>query len=249
MNIFNSLVLRSLLLLLAVWLAGCTMQVPDQRQFNQQDGSRSDERAAPPPPAEEYQYLLQPGDTLRFEFVNQETLNRDVLIRPDGWITTPLIEDTRAAGRTISELRTVLLDKYAPVLRDPVLSIILTSSQPQFIYVGGEVRTGGAMLPFQPRLTAQQAIIAAGGISSTGELRSVFVVRDTGVESPNYMLSVLWNAKTGKFNDFYLQPRDIVFVPSSTIADMNQFVDQYINQLIPFAKSIGVTYNLGEYNP
>lgn len=236
------------LLCLIILLSGCTQQIPKKTYFTgsnlrpshfQQDALL----------ASNYEYLLQPGDRLRMEFVQQEDLSRDILIRPDGWITTPLVSDTRAGGMTLNQLRTSMLEKYNKVLREPTMSIILTDSQPQFIYVGGEVNNGGMMLPYWPRLTAQQAIIAAGGVSPEGEMRNVFIVRDSGISRPQYMLSVLWNTNNQQFNDFYLQPKDIVYVPSSAIADANQFVEQYINKLIPFSKNMNATYTYGSFEP
>jgi len=125
------------------------------------------------------------------------------------------------------------------------VTVIVKEFSGQKIYVGGEVNSPG-IIPLSGKLTSLQAILQAGGFKNTAELKSVVILRNQGTEDPLFMtINLKEDLSTAAHqNDILLKPYDIVFVPKTTIAKMNQFVDQYIEKLIPISKSIGVFYNL-----
>jgi protein involved in polysaccharide export with SLBB domain len=97
-------------------------------------------------------------------------------------------------------------------------------------------------------LTAMQALLQAGGPKDTGELRNVVLIRYHGSPEPEYLTldlkSDLEQAATR--GDVILRPYDIVFVPKTRIATMNQFVREHITQLVPATLTLGITYFFGD---
>ncbi len=188
-------------------------------------------------------YVLQCGDVIEIKFFYNPELNERVIVRPDGKISLQLIDEVVAAGLTPSELDRVLTRKFSDRLLTPDVTVIVKEFAGMKVYVGGEVNTPG-MIPISGRLTTLQAILQAGGFKKTAELGSVVVLHHRGDRKPVF-LTVNLKADLATLtlrNDILLSPYDIVFVPQSTIAKMDQFVAQYIEQLIPISKNIGFSW-------
>jgi polysaccharide biosynthesis/export protein PslD len=192
-------------------------------------------------------YRVGPGDGLKVEFYYNEELNRGVLVRPDGYMSLPLIEDVRVADETLSEIRKSLADRYAGILKKPGILVTLENPGSFKVFVGGEVSNPG-IFALGDGVTALRAIALAGGAKQTAGLASVMVIRDQGTREPQYLLVNLKDsvARLDGRQDIRLRPKDMVFVPKSTIASIDEFVELYINQLVPFQNSLNVTYLFGK---
>lgn len=190
-------------------------------------------------------YLLQSGDTLDIKFFFYPELNETVKIRPDGMISLQLIGEVKAEGLAAAALDTALTERYGKVLSNPDVAVIVKDFAGQKIYVGGEVNAPG-LVPLAGRLTSLQAIIQAGGLRNTAEMKNVVIIRNQGTDRPHVFIVNLKQelSADAPTNDVLLRAYDIVFVPKTTIAEINQFVDQYINKLIPGMASLNVFYNL-----
>ncbi len=164
-------------------------------------------------------------------------------IRPDGRITIPRLGEFQAAGYSLDELRETLLFMCGELLHNPVeLTVDLLRATGGRIYVGGEVNMPG-VYPLEGSPTALQAVISANGFMDTSRLNNVIVMRRNPNGSP-YIFNtnlrvVLSHGQTE--NDIHLRPFDVVYVPKKTISKMNLFVDQYINNLVPFDNTLGVS--------
>jgi protein involved in polysaccharide export with SLBB domain len=202
--------------------------------------------AAASQPAEPPDYVLQPGDTLSVKFYYNPDLNEQLPIRPDGKISLQLVGEVKAAGQQPAALRQELLRRYSEVLKRPQVEVIVIGFGAQRAYVGGEVGNP-QVVPLRAGMTAMQAIIEAGGFRNTAEPRTVAILRDQGAERPLFLVVDLRrNVRRGIVGqDVRLQPKDIVFVPKSAIAEVDQFVSQYIDQVIPVSRSFNVSYLLG----
>ena len=188
------------------------------------------------------EYVLQHGDSLDIKFFYYPDLNESVTVRPDGRISLQLIGEVDAAGLAPAELDRVLTEKYSKVLRYKEVAVIVKEFAAQRVYVGGEVNLPGS-IRVSGRLTSLQAIIQAGGFKDTAELRNVVILRNAGTGKPKFMTVNLEDGlAAGGQNDVFLRSYDVVFVPKTTIAKMNQFVDQYIDKLIPISRSFGFNY-------
>jgi protein involved in polysaccharide export with SLBB domain len=190
-------------------------------------------------------YMLHPGDVLDIKFFHMPELNETLPVRPDGKISLQLIDEVAVAGLTPAELDALLTERYSPTLENPDLTVIVRTFASQRIYVGGEVNMP-TMLPLTTDLTALQAIIQAGGFKSSAELSNVVVIRNQGTTTPELMSLNLKDAVTAgnAASQIPLQPGDIIMVPKSGIAQLNQFVDQYVDEVLPRALNFGLYYNL-----
>lgn len=182
----------------------------------------------------ETEYLLQTGDELAISLYYHPELNTKTVIRPDGLITLQLIGDVKVKGLSSSKAQQIIREKYAKILRDPEVTVAVASYSHQ-VYVGGEVSTP-QMVNLGSGKTALQAIFAAGGFKNTAEMRSVLVLRNIG--QPGFRvikvdLMKLFLSKRLVKNDLQLQPNDVVYVPKTLIGKVDQFVDQYMNQIVP----------------
>lgn len=205
---------------------------------------------APPPadasrPLAVGEYVLQPGDTLAINFMYFPRFNITVTIRPDGCISLAPIDEVRAGGHTVQELDAKLTALAAERIENPDLTITVTSLADQKVYIGGQVRRGG-LLVLERDMTALEAIMNAGGALDTADLQTVIVIRKAKDGSRQVFAADLRSDLRGGaiHNDPYLRPYDVVYVPKTRIAEMNQFVDQYIEKLIPvdFIATAGFSY-------
>jgi polysaccharide export outer membrane protein len=181
--------------------------------------------AAPPPAAEkpapsavdENQYRIGPGDTLQVFVWNHPELTVTVPVRPDGQISTPLVENTTAAGRTPSELARSLETKLAEYVRSPKVNVIVTNAQSQFsqVRIVGQVRAPKAV-PYHDGMTVMDAVLAAGGLGDFAAGNRAKIVREEAGKQVEIRvkLSDLLNKGDLK-QDVALKPGDTLVVPQT----------------------------------
>jgi protein involved in polysaccharide export with SLBB domain len=183
--------------------------------------------------AEEVRVSLAPGDSIDVKFFYTPELNETQTVRPDGNIALLLVGEVRAEGKTPAELQEELVKRYSSHLRNPQVAVIVRSLEGRRVFVGGEVKTPG-VIPMPGQLTAMEAIIQAGGFNMTAaEVENVVIIRFKERQRFGYMLNMK-DALAGKdYQPFYLESRDIIYVPRTKIAEVNQWIDQYITKMIP----------------
>jgi len=130
-------------------------------------------------------YRLVSGDKLRIEVYKDAQLSQALQIRPDGKITLPLVGDIPAAGRTSVELRDAISKSLQEYMTDPTVTVIVTETTPQVIYVTGEVSKPGAFSLVNGQMSIIQAIALAGGLTEFANKKDIRVLRksSTGVET------------------------------------------------------------------
>lgn len=191
-------------------------------------------------------YKINVGDTLDIKFYHNPELNETVIVRPDGRISLQLVQDVMVSGRTPDELRKVLMEGYKSEVRKPEIVIIVRTFNNNKIYVDGEVLKPG-MLPLLGEMTVLQSVASAGGFKETARLEEIIVIRK-GKDGKPGALTV--NMKpvidgTDIAQDFALAPNDIVFVPRSSVANVNLWMEQYIRKNIPLPVGLGIGYYFG----
>ncbi len=119
---------------------------------------------APTGPTPSTEYRIGPGDALQVFVWNRPELSVTVPVRPDGHVSTPLVENMKAAGKTPSELSRDMETALAEYVRTPKVNVIVTS------FIGGDqVRVVGQAarpqsLPFRVGMTLLDVMIAVGGL-------------------------------------------------------------------------------------
>jgi protein involved in polysaccharide export with SLBB domain len=181
---------------------------------------------------------LSAGDVLDVKFFYLPELDESQIVRPDGFMTLQLIGDIAVQGKTPAELHRELLKRYATHLKNPNLTIMVRRMNDSRAWVAGEVkRPGPVQMP--GRMTVLEAVMdVGGGTRPTADLKNVLVVRQR--EGRNYGCVVnLYNVLKGKEGaSFLLQPRDVVYVPPTFITKADDWVDQYVNKMVPQSRGV-----------
>ena len=219
-----------------------------------------------PPPAQR-RYLLSVDDVLDVRFPFSQEFNSEVVVRPDGRISLPLVKSVIVERKTPEQVEAELTTRYRKLMEDPELVVMvkehssntyeykgelrpvatpglseiavkIRETVPLRIYVGGEVPAPG-LQPYRGTVTALQAIMTAGGTLQTGDMRSVVILRRGADETALFIVRNLQVDLNGEgTNDIVLRPFDVVVVPRSTIAKVGDALDMYIYRLVrPLANS------------
>jgi polysaccharide export outer membrane protein len=130
-------------------------------------------------------YRLVAGDKLRIEVYKDTQLSQSLQVRPDGKITLPLLGDIPAAGRTSVELRDAIVGALQEYIAKPVVTVIVTETTPQVVYVTGEVNKPGALPLSTGQMSIIQAIAMAGGFTDFANKKDIRVLRKgaTGMQT------------------------------------------------------------------
>lgn len=163
-------------------------------------------------------YLIGPGDTIQvFVWRNQE-LSVTVPVRPDGKVSTPLVEDMVAVGKTPSQLARDIETRLAEYIRSPQVNIIVTNPQSSFskVTVVGQVRTPGPVA-FREGMTVLDVVLAAGGLGEfAAGNRAKLVRRDAGGKVTEIRLHLDSLVRKGRLKEnLEVRPGDVLIVPES----------------------------------
>jgi polysaccharide export outer membrane protein len=213
-------------LIVLSFLASCAPVVK-----NPSSGGYAEAQSRPYP---EREYKIQVGDQLDIKFYYNSELNEQVIVRPDGRISLQLVHEIIAAGLSPAQLTTLLTEKYAAELEKPELTVIIRSFSTQRVYIDGEVSRPG-LVNLTGFMTVLQGISQAGGLKETARIHEAIVIRRQADNTPYVMTVDLEKAIDGTdtSQDIALMPLDIVYLPKSHIANINQWVDQYVRRMLP----------------
>lgn len=158
-------------------------------------------------------YLLNAGDVLDISVWNEEALQKQVAILPDGMIAFPLAGELMAEGRTVTELQAELKANLKEYLSAPVVTVSVVSVSGNSIHIMGKVTTPGSFVMSQP-LDVMQALSLAGGLSPYAEENNIIVLRRKG--DKQQVISVRYAAiKKGQelASNIMLQSGDVIVIP------------------------------------
>ncbi|MDD3296508.1 MAG: polysaccharide export protein [Candidatus Omnitrophica bacterium] len=184
-------------------------------------------------------YLISMGDILEISVWQVEELQREVVVRPDGKISFPLIGDVETAGRTIEQLRDDIVDKIRLYIKVPQVSINILEFGGKKAVVVGDVQDEG-VIRFNTPTSVMEAVALAGGfVYSKANMDKVFVIRDVHQEQP---LVIMVNAnqvlKNGRVKENVLvRSGDIVYVTRAMSADFTQFMDNIFGKVVTYAEA------------
>lgn len=124
-------------------------------------------------------YRIQPGDVLMVSVWKEEALMSEVLVRPDGGMSFPLVGDVRASGRSVDELRELVNQRLSKFIPDPSVTIAVKQIGGNRVYVLGKVNRPGEFTFSQP-IDVMQALSLAGGATSFAALDDIQILRRDG---------------------------------------------------------------------
>jgi len=223
-------------LLLAGLLAGCA--------GHQVENATSFEIYLREPPSQSERYVIQVGDELEVRFLHTPEQNVLLQVRPDGFISLPLANEVKAAGRTAEDVRQDITTAWAREYREPEVAVVLKTTTAYKVHVGGQVKSPG-MFDLVGERTVLQAIFEAGSFLPTAAIGNTILIRPEGPGRFAVIpldLNAVMSGKDTRQN-LVLRPYDAIYVPNSAIADINQWVDQYIRRNIPISLGSTISVN------
>jgi polysaccharide export outer membrane protein len=184
-------------------------------------GNSAAQRTDPPPAvvaSETGEYQIGPGDTLEVFVWRQEELSVTVPVRPDGRISTPLVEDIVAVGKTPSQLAREIEGVLAEYIRSPEVNVIVQEFVGTF---GEQIRVLGQAvqphaIPYRERMTLMDAVIEAGGLTEFAAANRSRVIRTVNGKSEEIRVRLDDLMNKGKIaENIALRPGDILIIPEA----------------------------------
>jgi len=167
-------------------------------------------------PAREYE--IGPGDSLQIFVWQHPEVSVSIPVRPDGRISTPLVQDMMAAGKTPTELSNDLEKALAEYIRSPEVNVIVTNFVGTFdtqIRVVGQA-TQPSAIPYRQNMTLLDVMIEVGGLSEFAAGNRAKIVRksiDGETDIPVRVHDLLNKGKTSE--NVAMQPGDVLIIPES----------------------------------
>jgi polysaccharide export outer membrane protein len=158
-------------------------------------------------------YIIQPNDILEIFVWKEPELTRKVLVRPDGRISFPLVQDLQASGISPGELKDQIEKKLKEFLKAPTVTVIVDAIQSYRIYVVGKVQKPGPFTIEKP-ITVLQAVSLAGGFQDYAKDTEMSIIRTQGKDNQIFEFNykdVIHGKKPEQ--NISLQSGDVVVVP------------------------------------
>jgi polysaccharide export outer membrane protein len=176
--------------------------------------------AAAQPGAETSEYLTPPadyvigvGDSLSVKFWKDNDMSVDVVVRPDGLITLPLINDMKAAGLTPEQLRTKVTQAATKFVEAPNVQVYVRDIKSRQVFITGMINHSGPY-PLIGPMTVMQLIAMAGGLQDFADGKNIVIIRTENGEPVSYRFNYkdVTKRKNLKQN-IELEPGDTIVVP------------------------------------
>ena len=168
-------------------------------------------------PAAGPDYIIGPRDTIRVFVLRSPELTADVPVRPDGKISTPLVNDMQAVGKTASQLGRDIEVVLSEFVRSPTVAVIVTNAQG----LTGQVRVVGQAvnpraLPYRAGMTVLDVIIDVGGLSQYAAGNRAKLVRGEGKNKREIRLKLNDLLNDGDISqNLAIEKGDIIVIPES----------------------------------
>ena len=196
-------VMKILATMLLLSLVGCTSQYPPAPTTIDQSGLN---------------YIIGPGDSVSIFVWRNEEVSTTVTVRPDGKISTPLVEDLQASNKTPTELARSIEASLSEYIKTPIVTVIVSGfigTFSQQVRVVGEAAEPQA-IPYREEMTVLDAMIAVGGLTEFADGDKASIVRIEGEQTVQYGVSLERLLRGGDISaNVALQPGDILIIPEA----------------------------------
>jgi polysaccharide biosynthesis/export protein len=158
-------------------------------------------------------YVIGSDDLLSIVFWKDRDLSAEVLVRPDGRISLPLLNDVQAAGLTPEQLKERLEAAAGVYIEDPTATVVVREIKSRKVFITGQVVKPGSY-PLTTPTTVLQLIAVAGGLQEYADASQILVLRPEGGRSRTLRFNYK-EASKGKNlqQNVELKPGDTVIVP------------------------------------
>lgn len=175
----------------------------------------------PPAPVlasiQDYSYIIGPGDTLNIIVSRNPDLSMSVPVRPDGKISTPLVDELVAQGKNSIEVAREIEKQLSKYVRDPVVTVVVTTvvgAYSEQVRVVGEAAKP-QFLPYKQKMTLLDVMIAVGGLTDFAAGNSATILRSSE-GNKQYSVRLKDLIKGGDISaNVEMRPGDILIIPQS----------------------------------
>jgi polysaccharide biosynthesis/export protein len=170
-------------------------------------------KPVPSAPDDPLTYRIGVEDELGISIWREPDLSTNAVVRPDGMITVPLLNDVKVTGMTTKELQDTLTEKLKEFLKEPQVTVIVRQIRSRKVYLLGEVVRPGTYQLNNPK-TVLQLLAEAGGPGAYAKLGSIYVIRQqngTQTRLPFHYKKAMSGNRAS--DDIVLQPGDMIVVP------------------------------------
>jgi polysaccharide export outer membrane protein len=157
------------------------------------------------------EYVIQAGDTLLIDIMENTNIARTVPVRPDGKISLPLLNDVQAAGLTALQLRDNLAKEYKRFYNVVEVSVTVTGVTGYKIHITGNVNSPGQQILLD-KTTFLEAISLAGGLGEWANPKKIYVMRNVDGEQKRIRVNYK-DILGGKAENIWVLPGDTIVVP------------------------------------
>jgi polysaccharide export outer membrane protein len=166
----------------------------------------------PAKPPEEF-YVIGPGDSFSVQVWKEPTLSGGASVRPDGYVTLPLINEIQVVGLTTSQLRKLLEQKYKEFTTDPFVTITVGGIASSEVFLIGSGTGKNGAFPLKGNESILQLITRMGGLGIFADRSNIRIVRREGAKITEYVVDYDAIIKGDLRQDILLRPGDRIIIP------------------------------------
>jgi polysaccharide export outer membrane protein len=198
-------------IIISVWLVGCARNDYPLLPASNYYGSTTVD-------PDDYRYVIGPGDSLQIFVWRNPEVSQGVTVRPDGMITTPLVEDLPASGKTPTQLARDIEKALETYIRQPIVTVLVgggTGPYNEQIRVVGEASKPQA-LPYKEHMTLLDLMIVVGGTTQFADGNNASIVRMVNGQLKPFRVRIDDLLKDGDITaNVDMLPGDILIIPES----------------------------------
>ena len=210
-NLVSRLAVLVVTLLLAVVMSGCTSQ---EKQVLQPAQMIAPSTTVP----SDYLYLIGPGDALNIFVWNNPEVSTSVTVRPDGMISTNLVEDLKVTGQSPTAAARQIEGALSKYIKDPIVTVIVggfIGPYSEQVRILGEA-TSPQTLAYRQNMTVLDVMIAVGGITDFADGNDASIIRVVGGTQKQYSVRLNDLVRDGDISaNVDMLPGDILIIPEA----------------------------------
>lgn len=203
MKIFVFFAIASLILN----FAGCAT-----KELRIQEYRISPDTPDPASPPEEF-YVIGYGDSISIQVWKEPTMSGTVVVRPDGYVTLPLLNEVQIVGLTTGQLRKLLEQKYKEFTTDPFVTISVGGIASAEVFLIGPGTGKNGAFPLRGNESLLQLITRTGGLGIFADRSNIRVIRREGAKLTEYIVDYDAIIKGDLKQDLLLRPGDRIVIP------------------------------------
>ena len=167
---------------------------------------------------DDYTYLIGPGDSVQIFVWRNPEVSNSVTVRPDGKITSPLVEELEASGKTPAQLARDIEEVLSVYIKEPIVTVIVggfIGPYSEQIRIVGEA-TNPQAIPYREDMTLLDVMIAVGGLTDFAAGNRASIVRVVNGEQREYRVRLTSLVRNGNISaNVDMLPGDILIIPES----------------------------------